>query len=543
MGKGRGKGRGLTDVASSVDNVFAAWFGSWAGIVAKTPAPFIPGCIVCAVLLGPVMVATFGTLEIRPSKLFCPPESVVIAQEDWIQENYNIAQRVQSFIVTASVEGSDMLLKTNLLKVQAVYDGLAAMQTQAVAPSYPEGQAARAWNFESLCLNVGGGCGVVSVLNLFDRNATSIAALSQAQILSAINSPPPHVPPMDEMLGGIARNAEGEIISATAVATVMLLEYRADPDVAESGIMVAPFTDAPSEAWEDAMIALLEGWSDSSIKVSYSTQGSQAMEYVASALSDLGKLGFGYLLVFGYTALAFGSAFPCVPCNPNAAAVSSRAIMTVACIATLNMSLATTMGLGSLFGYFISPLNGALPFILLGVAVDDAFVIVTAFNEQCGWHLPLDDEAGRKAAMDRPVNDRLGEALKHAGVSITVTSLTNFFAFAVGHTSLLPALSSFCAFAAIGVMAIYFYMLTFFCACLILDDMRQAVNRRDCCPCIVAADATESSDDTGIPVVAVRGGRMRAFFGEMFTLHTWGFFFCCFFLRLKIHLTEIHLRF
>jgi predicted RND superfamily exporter protein len=68
--------------------------------------------------------------------------------------------------------------------------------------------------------------------------------------------------------------------------------------------------------------------------------------------------------------------------------------MTIACVGTLNMSLVTTMGLGSALGHFISPLNGALPFILLGVAVDDAFVIVTAFNEQCGWHLPPDDFAG-----------------------------------------------------------------------------------------------------------------------------------------------------
>jgi hypothetical protein len=34
---------------------------------------------------------------------------------------------------------------------------------------------------------------------------------------------------MADVLGGIKKNAAGDIISATAVSTVMLLEYRADP--------------------------------------------------------------------------------------------------------------------------------------------------------------------------------------------------------------------------------------------------------------------------------------------------------------------------
>ena len=46
-------------------------------------------------------------------------------------------------------------------------------------------------------------------------------------------------------------------------------------ELAETGIMVAPWTDAPSEAWEDEMIALLQDWPDSAIKVSYSAQSSQ----------------------------------------------------------------------------------------------------------------------------------------------------------------------------------------------------------------------------------------------------------------------------
>jgi predicted RND superfamily exporter protein len=190
--------------------------------------------------------------------------------------------------------------------------------------------------------------------------------------------------------------------------------------------------------------------------------------------------------------VTFGAAFPCLPFNKARAAVRSRSLLTLACVATLNMSILTTLGLGSLFGYHLTPLHGALPFILLGVAVDDAFVIITCFNEECGWHLDPEDTAGREAAMARPIGERLSAAMRHAGVSITVTSATNICAFGIGHTSLLPALSSFCVFAAIGVLAIYCYMMTFFCACICLDDRRQAASRRDCCPCFVLSADVES---------------------------------------------------
>jgi predicted RND superfamily exporter protein len=206
------------------------------------------------------------------------------------------------------------------------------------------------------------------------------------------------------------------------------------------------------------------------------------------------------------TALTFGSAFPCLPFNPGASAVQSRSIMTLACVVTLQMSLVTTAGLCSLGGLMLTPVHGALPFILLGVCVDDAFVIVTCFNEECGWHLPPEDTAGREKAMARPIEERLSAAMEHAGCSITITSLTNVVAFAVGHSSQLPMLSSFCMFASVGVLAIYGYMLTFFTACLAIDDRRQAAKRQDCCPCFVNEEVA----------LASRGGKLREFFGETY---------------------------
>ena len=45
------------------------------------------------------------------------------------------------------------------------------------------------------------------------------------------------------------------------------------------------------------------------------------------------------------------------------------------------MAMFTSYGICSYFGYFISPLHNFIPFLLLGLGVDDMFVIVQAMDQ------------------------------------------------------------------------------------------------------------------------------------------------------------------
>ena len=45
------------------------------------------------------------------------------------------------------------------------------------------------------------------------------------------------------------------------------------------------------------------------------------------------------------------------------------------------MAMFTSYGISSFFGYFISPLHNFIPFLLLGLGVDDMFVIVQAMDQ------------------------------------------------------------------------------------------------------------------------------------------------------------------
>ena len=82
-----------------------------------------------------------------------------------------------------------------------------------------------------------------------------------------------------------------------------------------------------------------------------------------------------------------------------------------------------------------------------------------------------------------PLEERIGLAMKHSGVAITITSVTDLLAFGIGATSVLPALGNFCAYASLGIFAVFFNMASFFLAWLVIDQ-RRIDARRDglfCC--------------------------------------------------------------
>ena len=65
-----------------------------------------------------------------------------------------------------------------------------------------------------------------------------------------------------------------------------------------------------------------------------------------------------------------------------------------------------------------------------------------------------------EADKSKDVVERLGVTLRHAGVAITITSITNFIAFGIGATSSLPALRSFCVYASIGILTIFCFQVS-----------------------------------------------------------------------------------
>lgn len=102
-------------------------------------------------------------------------------------------------------------------------------------------------------------------------------------------------------------------------------------------------------------------------------------------------------------------------------------------------------------------IHNLLPFLLIGIGVDDMFVISAA----------VDQTDTKLTAEERVVN-----GLKHAGPSITITSFTNIIAFWMGASTSLEALKSFCLFAGVGVLMLYLSSLSIYTTFIYWDVQR-----------------------------------------------------------------------
>lgn len=211
----------------------------------------------------------------------------------------------------------------------------------------------------------------------------------------------------------------------------------------------------------------MESTKSSELKFFASATRSFSDEFGAAIGGDVVLIQIAYFIMIIYLSINLGS-LPCRAICPN---VGSRVLLSLSSVAAILLSMGGAFGLCAAMGFIWTPVHSVLPFVILGLGVDDSFVIVNAFDQ---------------TKRGDPIPKRLRESLAHAATSITVTSLTDFVAFAISTTSSLPALSSFCMYAAVNILLLFGLQVTFFSAALCLDESRQELNHVDCCPCLTA---------------------------------------------------------
>ena len=144
---------------------------------------------------------------------------------------------------------------------------------------------------------------------------------------------------------------------------------------------------------------------------------------------------------------------------------SATALVGMTCIL---LSITSGYGIALALGWKTTKFHAIIPFMIMGIGVDDMFVIVNTIDQ-------TPDHNGSKAI------DRFKSGFTHAGPSITITSVTNALAFGVGSLSTLPALRSLCIYSALIIIMLYISFLTIFSP-FFLNDLKRMHNRKgDCC--------------------------------------------------------------
>ncbi|KAJ6224071.1 hypothetical protein RDWZM_002616 [Blomia tropicalis] len=111
------------------------------------------------------------------------------------------------------------------------------------------------------------------------------------------------------------------------------------------------------------------------------------------------------------------------------------------------LAVVAAFGLCVYCGIEMIGINLAAPFLMLGVGMDDAFVLLAA------W---------RRTSTSMTVSERMGHTYAEAAVSITITSLTNFISFMIGIITPFPSVRIFCIYTSVAVLFTYAYHITFF---------------------------------------------------------------------------------
>mmetsp|Transcript_64421 Transcript_64421/g.114570 ORF Transcript_64421/g.114570 Transcript_64421/m.114570 type:complete len:1047 (-) Transcript_64421:166-3306(-) len=184
-------------------------------------------------------------------------------------------------------------------------------------------------------------------------------------------------------------------------------------------------------------------------------------EFGAAIRGDIAKLSSSYFVIIIYLGIMIG----------KRDAIHSGITLSVSAVLIVGLTIASSFGLMGLAGVPNSNLNQNLYFLILGLGVDDAFVLSSEFVR----HTTMNPELS--------IEQRAALTAKTGGISVLITSATDALAFLVGSSTVLPALGWFCTYAGTAIIFCFIFQLTVFLPVLALNARRAEANRRDCICC------------------------------------------------------------
>lgn len=304
-----------------------------------------------------------------------------------------------------------------------------------------------------------------NILDLWKNDLANITQASSQDIIDKVNtvkSNPTTGHPIDytQHLGGVTYNEQGQLVSAKSIMLVWYTQVNMTAiNLNEMGNLVGTedWVSIPLALWENEFLETMRSLSSdlSSVDLFYEAGRSFADISGKAMFDDLDKLFLGILLMFLYIQFAL-TRFNWLQIR-----------LTLGSVGLLCVGLAYVSAVGwcSILGISFGPVHSSLPFLLMGLGIDDMFVM-----NACWENLPA-------SASQKPLHVKVGLMLEHAGVSIVITSFTDIVALLIGAITILPSLKSFCIYAAVGVFFIFCYSVTFYVAVFTLDMKRIEDNR------------------------------------------------------------------
>ncbi|GIL93418.1 hypothetical protein Vretimale_6063 [Volvox reticuliferus] len=437
--------RCLRRISGAVDRGLTNFYRALGRFIARRPWLVI---FICAAVTA---VCCVGFLRFKveddAEKLYTPQNAPSFEDKEYVDANYpSDSLSVKVLSLDRAQSGGSVLTKEALLEHLRAYNLIISQVVIVDGKSYSWRDVCDTGSINNTK------CRVDSILQLWEFNEATLRA--DPDVVRTINSGKildwQGLPlSLSWVMGGVERDATGAVTRAEVFQTVFYIRVIDDAGnkVDGEGEGSVAFT------WQERITKVAyEDWSSSVLAQYVSCSGAVGKESTNAINRDIGKLSIGYILLIIYTIMALWR---------NSWAYQ-KAHVAFGSFLAIGMGIAMDFGMLSGFGLKFNFVCQVLPFLLVGVGVDNTFVIISNYFDQ---------------DPDAPIEYRMGEALGLAGSSITVSCMTNVIAFAVGTYTSLEALLSFSVYASIGTLLVFLFQVTAFPAFLTLDARRELRTR------------------------------------------------------------------
>ncbi|CAG9783858.1 unnamed protein product [Diatraea saccharalis] len=429
-----------------VDDILNKSFYKLGLVVGKQPGYFI----IIPVLLTLVMITGYQRVhyEMDPEYLFSPVSGQGKLERRIVEEHFKVnyshrfnvgrITRAGRFgrVITVSKDNTTNMLRTEVWKELRELDEL----VQNITVTLPGGET---FTYREECARWEGQCFVNDILNL-DKIIGEVERGELNLTFPIMFNPVTWEAHAFPVFFGGSKVVDDIIESVPAVQLVWFV--RTDNKLQEQR----------GAAWEDAFLEAVGVAEDTGRfkHISIARFGSRTLDH------ELEKNTRTVIPYFGSTFILMG-VFSVVTCM-MADWVRSKPWLGLLGNISAVMATAAAFGCAIYLGISFIGINLAAPFLMIGIGIDDTFVMLAA------W---------RRASSKLDVPERMAIMLSEAAVSITITSVTDMLSFFIGIFSPFPSVQIFCMYSGLAVCFTFIWHLTFFAGCVAVSGYREKQNR------------------------------------------------------------------
>ncbi|KAJ1427399.1 Sterol-sensing domain [Sesbania bispinosa] len=457
---------------SAVQGYMSNFYRKYGSFVARNPTGVLASSLVIALLLCLGLIRF--KVETRPEKLWVGPGSKAAQEKQFFDSHLAPFYRIEQLILATVPDH----MNSTSPRIVSEDNIRCCCQVDAIRANY----SGLMVSLEDICMKpLDKDCATQSVLQYFKMDPKNFDDYGGVEHLnycfehysSADRCMSAFKAPLDPstVLGGFSGSDYSE-------ASAFVVTYPVNNAIDEDGNETAK-----AVAWEKTFIQLVKDEllpmvQSRNLTLTFSSESSIEEELKRESTADAITILVSYLVMFAYISLTLGD----MP-HPSAFYISSKVLLGLSGVILVMLSVLGSVGIFSALGVKSTLIIiEVIPFLVLAVGVDNMCILVHAVKRQ---------------QLELPLEGRISNALVEVGPSITLASLSEVLAFAVGSFISMPACRVFSMFAALAVLLDFLLQVTAFVALIVLDSLRAEDKRVDCFPCI-KVHSLHADPDKGI---------------------------------------------